>query len=32
MTYWEADGAAYNQIQWEMKLARSLKYKRQRAP
>lgn len=30
--YWEADGAAYNQIQWEMKLARSLKNQRQRAP
>lgn len=29
--YWEADGAAYNQIQWEMKLARSLKNQRQRA-
>jgi len=22
VTFWEADGAAYNQIQWEMKLAR----------
>lgn len=32
VTYWEADGAAYNQIQWEMKLARSLKNQRQRAP
>ena len=24
VTFWEADGAAYNQIQWEMKLARYL--------
>ncbi|MGJ0479921.1 DnaT-like ssDNA-binding domain-containing protein [Pantoea agglomerans] len=24
VTYWEADGADYNQIQWEMKLARYL--------
>ncbi|WP_439708991.1 DnaT-like ssDNA-binding domain-containing protein [Pantoea agglomerans] len=32
VSYWEADGAAYNQIQWEMKLARSLKNRRQRAP
>nr|WP_309784448.1 DnaT-like ssDNA-binding domain-containing protein [Pantoea dispersa] len=22
ITFWEADGAAYNQIQWELKLAR----------
>jgi len=32
VTFWEADGAAYNQIQWEMKLARSVKKQRQRAP
>jgi len=32
VTYWEADGAAYNQVQWEMKLARSLKNQRQIAP
>jgi len=32
VTFWEADGGAYNQIQWEMKLARSLKNQRQRAP
>lgn len=32
VTYWEADGASYNQVQWEMKLARSLKNQRQRAP
>ncbi|WP_419720324.1 DnaT-like ssDNA-binding domain-containing protein [Pantoea agglomerans] len=32
VTYWEADGASYNQVQWEMKLARSLKNLRQRAP
>ena len=31
VTFWEADGGAYNQIQWEMKLARSLKNQRQRA-
>ncbi len=31
VTFWEADGAAYNQIQWEMKLARSLKNQRHRA-
>lgn len=32
VTYWEGDGAAYNQIQWEMKLACSLKNQLQRAP
>jgi len=32
VTYWVADGAAYNQIQWEMKLARSITKQRQRAP
>lgn len=30
VTFWEADGAAYNQIQWEMKLARSVKKQRHR--
>jgi len=32
VAYWEADGAAYNQTQWEMKLARSITKQRQRAP
>ncbi|KYN63145.1 hypothetical protein IU46_018590 [Pantoea agglomerans] len=30
--YWVADGAAYNQIQREMKLARSITKQRQTAP
>jgi len=32
VTFWVADGAAYNQIQWEMKLARSMKTQRQKLP
>lgn len=32
VTFWEADGAAYNQVQWEMKLARFMTKQRQKAP